>query len=65
MASVAYRFELHRADEIVATGYLSLEAPLEVGDPIRIGRREGIVRAIMPVLGEREARLIVQLRKDR
>ena len=55
---------LCRADEIVATGRLRWEAPLEVGDTIEIGRRQGIVRAIEPVLGEPEHCLVVQLPRD-
>jgi hypothetical protein len=61
---VVYRFELRRADEIIATGHLSPEAPLEVGDPVKIGRRLGIVRTIEPLLGELELRLVVQLLRD-
>lgn len=63
MSAVVYRFELRRADEVVATGHLSWEEPLEVGDEIKIGRREGIVRAIEPLLGDRELRLVVQLKQ--
>jgi hypothetical protein len=62
---VAYRFELRRADEIIATGHLSPEEPLEVGDPVKIGRRLGIVRTIEPLLGELELRLVVQVLRDR
>jgi hypothetical protein len=62
---VVYRFELRHADEIVATGHLSPEHPLEVGDSITIGRRVGIVRTIEPQLGESELRLVVQLQRDR
>jgi hypothetical protein len=58
------RFELRRADEVVATGHVRWEDPLAVGDSIKIGRREGIVRAIEPVLGESELRLVVQLLRD-
>jgi hypothetical protein len=60
----AYRFELRRADEIVATGHLRWEGPLAVGDWIEIGRRHGVVRAMEPVLGEPEQRLVVQLLRD-
>jgi hypothetical protein len=62
---VVYRFELRRADEIIATGHLSPEEPLEVGDAIRIGRRQGIIRTIEPLLGEPELRMVVQLLRDR
>ena len=65
MDAVIYRFELRHADEIIATGHLSPETPLEVGDSIKIGRRVGIVRAIEPLLGEPELRLVVQLKRDR
>lgn len=65
MDAVVYRFELRHADEIVATGHLSPENPLEVGDSIKIGRRVGIVRTIEPLLGEPEMRLVVQLKRDR
>ena len=58
---LTYRYELRRGDEIVATGHLTRETPLEVGNRISIGRSEGIVRAIEPTLGERELDLVVQL----
>jgi hypothetical protein len=37
VAGVGYRYELRRGDEVVATGHLSRELPLEVGDRIEIG----------------------------
>jgi hypothetical protein len=60
--SVRYRYELRRGDEIVATGHLSPERPLEVGDQVLIGGRTGIVRVAEPLLGENDFRLVVQLR---
>jgi len=39
------------------------EQPLEIGDEITIGSEPGLVRTIEPVLGERELRLVVQLRR--
>jgi hypothetical protein len=62
--SALYRYELRRGDELVATGRLSLERPLEVGERVEIGESCGIVRAIEPLLGEPELRLVVQLRRD-
>jgi hypothetical protein len=64
MGGVEYRYELRRGDEIVATGHLSRERPLEVGERLTIGSREGIVRAVDPLLGEREQRLVVQLVRE-
>ena len=59
VAGVDYRYELRRGDEVVATGHLSREQPLEIGG------QSGIVRAIEPLLGEHELRLVVQLVRDR
>jgi hypothetical protein len=61
VGDVSYRYELRRGEEIVATGHLARELPLEVGDRIAIGKSEGIVREIEPTLGGRERRLVVQL----
>jgi hypothetical protein len=59
-----YRYELRRGDEVIATGHLGSEQPLEVGERITIGSRSGIVRSIDLLLGERELHLVVQLRRD-
>jgi hypothetical protein len=65
VAGVDYRYELRRGDEVVATGHLSRDEPLEIGDRLEIGGQLGIVRTIEPLLGEREVRLVVQLARDR
>jgi hypothetical protein len=49
---------------VIATEHLSRERPLEIGDEVTIGSERGVVRAVEPVLGERELRLVVQLRRD-
>jgi hypothetical protein len=59
-----YRYELRRGEEVVATGHFSHEGPLEIGERVAIGRQNGIVRSIEPLLGERELRLVVQLLRD-
>lgn len=59
-----YRYELRRGEEMIATGHLSREQPLEAGDPIAIGSHLGIVRDVEPLLGEHELRLVVQLTRD-
>lgn len=61
MQDISYRYELRRGEEIVATGHLTRETPLELGERITIGKGEGIVREIAPTLGESELRLVVQL----
>jgi hypothetical protein len=64
MGGVDYRYELRRGDQVVATGHLSREQPLEVGERLTIGNRDGIVRTVEPLLGEREQRLVVQLVRE-
>ena len=59
-----YRYELRRGDNVVATGHLGREQPLEIGERITIGSQAGIVRTVEPLLGERELRLVVQLSRD-
>ena len=61
---VAYRYELRRGEEMIATGHLACEEPLALGERIEIGARRGIVRSIEPLLGEAELRLVVQLSED-
>jgi hypothetical protein len=59
-----YRDELRRGEEVIATGHLSLEEALDVGERIWIGTRSGIVRSVEPLRHEHELRLVVQLRRD-
>ena len=49
---------------MVATGHLSREQPLDVGERVTIGSQAGIVRTVEPLFGERELRLVVQLSRD-
>jgi hypothetical protein len=65
VAGVDYRYELRSGDEVVATGHLNHEQPLDVGDRIEIGGQAGIVRTVEPLLGELELRPVVQLLADR
>jgi hypothetical protein len=51
-----YRYELRRGEEVIATGHLSREQPLEVGERVAIGSQSGIVRSVEPVLHEHELR---------
>jgi hypothetical protein len=64
MASFMYRYELRRGEELIATGRLSRERALEVGERIAIGGRPGVIRSIEPVLAERELHLVIQLFRD-
>jgi hypothetical protein len=59
-----YRSELRHGEKVIATGHLSREQPLEVGERITIGSQPGIVRTVEPQLRERELRLVVQLWRD-
>lgn len=59
-----YRYELRRGDELVATGHLSRDEPLEVGGWITIGNQTGLIRSIEPRLHDHELQLVVQLLRD-
>ena len=59
-----YRYELSRGDEIVATGHLTIDERLEVGQSIAIGKREGVIETIEPLLRESELRIVVRLPDD-
>jgi hypothetical protein len=64
VSDIEYIYELRQGEEVVATGHLSRAEPLETGDRVSIGGREGIVRSVEPLLGARELRLVVQLVRD-
>jgi hypothetical protein len=55
-----YRYELRRGEEIIATGRLSREEPLEEGEGITIAGHPGVVRAIEPQLGDRTLHLVLE-----
>ena len=59
-----YRYEVRRGDEIVATGHLNHEQPLQVGEKLTVGSRLALVRSIEPRLHEHELQLIMQLGLD-
>jgi hypothetical protein len=65
VSAVAYRYELRCGDDVIATGHMTHEHALEVGQEITIGTRAGIVRSIEPRLGETELHLVVQLDSHR
>ena len=64
MAQAIYRYEIRRGDEILATGRLTNDEPLEAGQSIKIGKREGVIQTVEPLLGESELRIVVQLPND-
>ncbi len=64
MAGFAYRYELRRGDEVIASGRLTRERALEVGERITLSGRLGVVRSIEPVLSERDLHMVIQLFRD-
>jgi hypothetical protein len=64
VAQAIYRYELRRGDEILATGHLTNDESLEVGQSIKIGKREGVIQTVEPLVGELELRIVVQLPDD-
>jgi len=64
MPAFAYRYELRRGEAVIATGRLSREQALEVGERLNISGQAGIIRSIEPALGEPELQVVVQLLRD-
>lgn len=64
MSDIEYVYELRQGEEVLATGRLSRTEALETGEWVSIGGREGIVRSVDPLVGERGLRLVVQLVRD-
>jgi hypothetical protein len=56
-----YRYELRNHETMLATGHLSREEALRVGDRIEINGSTGIISDIAPILREQELRLVVRL----
>lgn len=61
MPTIRYRYELWHDEKTPATGHLSHEEHIQIGDRIEIAGSLGIVRSIDPVLAERELRLVIDL----
>ena len=59
-----YRYEMRRGDEVVATGHLSQERPLQVGQTLTLGSRMSLVRSIEPQLHDQELQLVLELVSD-
>ena len=64
MAAFNYRYALRRGDEVLVTGHLSRDEPVEIGERLLIAGRPGIVRTVELLLGELELHLVVQLLRD-
>lgn len=56
-----YVYELRRGEEIVSTGQITLEADVSVGQTLTVGGSTGVVRSVVPAIGGREPRIVVQL----
>ena len=63
--AIVYFYELRQAERVIATGRLSRERPLEVGERIALSERVGIVGSIEATLEPNEQRLVIQLLAER
>lgn len=61
VATFSYSYELRRGEELLATGHLSRDSLLEIGQRINVNGREGIIRSIEPQLHQSEQRVVIQL----
>ena len=62
MPAFDYRYELRDGEEVLATGRMSRDRELDVGERIRIAGHSGVVRSVEPVLGDRAQRVVVEVR---
>jgi hypothetical protein len=60
MAAITYVYELRDEDTVVATGRLTRDAQLSLGDTVAIGGKVGVVRQIVSTLNPNEQRLILE-----
>ena len=64
MPPTSYIYELREGETVVATGHLSHDPPLEVGQRLVINKRDGLVHAIDATADPFEQRLVIQLLRD-
>lgn len=64
VATVEYRYELRRGEDLVATGHLARQQPVEEGERLVIGGQPGIARVREPLLADPDPRLVVQLLRE-
>jgi len=60
MPPPTYVYELRRGDEIVATGQLTNDSAIAVGDRLTIAGHVGLVQTILLIRGQNGQRLVVQ-----
>ena len=64
MAAITYLYEFRDHNTVIATGRLTRDSALEVGDSIIINRQTGIVQAVVLTLDPTEQRLILERRSE-
>lgn len=64
MAAITYLYEFRDNNTVIATGRLTRDSALEVGDLIIINRQTGIVQAVVSTLDPTEQRLILERRSE-
>ena len=60
----SYIYELRECETVVATGHITHDPPLEVGQRLVINQRDGLVHAIDATTDPREQRLVIQLLRN-
>ena len=64
MAAITYLYEFRDTNTVIATGRLTRDSALEVGDSIIINNQIGIVQAVVSTLDPTEQRLILERRLE-
>jgi hypothetical protein len=61
MTSFSYLYELRRGTSLVATGRLTRDEEVQVGDRMSVGSHTGLVRTIQPGLSGQPPRILIEL----
>jgi hypothetical protein len=59
-----YVYEFRRGEEILATGHLGRDEPLDVGDKLEIAGQTGLVSRVEPRLGKPALHVIIEATAD-
>jgi hypothetical protein len=59
--SFRYRYELRRGNDLLATGHITFDHQLEVGERVEMGGSTALVESLQPTLHDQELQLTVQL----
>ena len=61
MSSYSYVYEVRHGTELVATGRLTREDAVQIGERMTVGHHTGLVRSVQPGLSDQVPRVVIEL----